>query len=66
MHDFTCGGFCYTGLVPLVVAYDKYINNDLTTKDRLLQYLDLVEGQAMGRLVTPATWMRQFVWEHPA
>eukprot|EP01083_Nonionella_stella_P127471 386105_1 len=32
--------------------------------ERMMKYLDFIEKRATGQLVTPATWMRNFVREH--
>ena len=36
------------------------------TRERLTTYLEFIEKRASGELVTPATWMRNFVRNHPA
>ena len=56
----------FPGLVPLVFAYLDYINCDSLTRERLTTYLEFIEKRASGELVTPATWMRNFVRNHPA
>ena len=33
---------------------------------RISQYLDFIEKRSTGELITPATWFRQFVQNHPA
>ena len=32
--------------------------------DRMTKYLDFIEKRATGELVTPATWIRQFIRSH--
>jgi glutamate--cysteine ligase catalytic subunit len=59
-------GDYFPGLIPLVMAYLDYIDCDSVTKKRLTMYLDFIEKRATGALVTPATWMRNFVRSHPA
>lgn len=59
-------GDYFPGLIPLVNAYLDYINCDTITRERLNTYLDFIERRAIGELVTPATWMRNFVRSHPA
>lgn len=54
----------FPGLIPLVQAYLDYINCDSITRTRLDQYLDLVQKRATGELLTPATWIRNFVRNH--
>lgn len=59
-------GDYFPGLIPLVLAYLDHINCDSVTFARIVQYLDFIEARATGELVTPATWMRNFVRSHPA
>ena len=59
-------GDYFPGLIPLVNAYLDYINCDTITRERLNTYLDFIEKRAVGDLVTPATWMRNYVRSHPA
>lgn len=59
-------GDYFPGLIPLVQAYLDYIHCDSITRRRVNQYLDYIEKRAKGDLVTPATWMRNFVRTHPA
>jgi len=56
----------FPGLIPLVRAYLDYINCDDVAHARITKYLDFIEQRATGALVTPATWMRNFVRSHPA
>mmetsp|Transcript_44284 Transcript_44284/g.134887 ORF Transcript_44284/g.134887 Transcript_44284/m.134887 type:complete len:865 (-) Transcript_44284:184-2778(-) len=57
-------GDYFPGLIPLVQAYLDYINCDSITRRRIDQYLDLIQKRATGQLVTPATWIRNFVRNH--
>jgi glutamate--cysteine ligase catalytic subunit len=59
-------GDYFPGLIPLILAYLDHINCDSVTRQRLIMYLDFIERRATGELVTPATWMRNFVRNHPA
>jgi glutamate--cysteine ligase catalytic subunit len=59
-------GDYFPGLIPLVFAYLDYINCDQTTLARVTEYLDFIQKRATGELITPATWMRNFVRTHPA
>lgn len=59
-------GDYFPGLIPLINAYLDHINCDAVTKERLATYLSFIEQRATGELVTPATWMRNFVRNHPA
>ena len=66
MAEIMCGKGCYfPGLIPLVLAYLDHINGDSATKERLHKYLNFVQRRACGELVTPATWMRNYVRTHP-
>mmetsp|Transcript_6392 Transcript_6392/g.9142 ORF Transcript_6392/g.9142 Transcript_6392/m.9142 type:complete len:953 (-) Transcript_6392:1080-3938(-) len=59
-------GDYFPGLIPLLLAYLDYINCDSITLERITMYLDFIEKRAKGELVTPATWMRNFVRSHPS
>lgn len=59
-------GDYFPGLIPLVQAYLDYINCDTITRKRLDAYMQFIEKRACGELVTPATWMRNYVRSHPA
>jgi len=66
MAEIMCGkGDYFPGLIPLVRAYLDHINADSITVKRLLSYLDFIEKRATGELITPATWIRNFVRNHP-
>ena len=66
MTEIMCGkGDYFPGLIPLVRAYLDHINTDKVTMARLSTYLDFIERRATNELVTPATWMRNFVRNHP-
>ena len=58
-------GDYFPGLIPLIFAYLDYIHCDKATLARLTTYLEFIEKRASGELVTPATWMRNFVQSHP-
>mmetsp|Transcript_29762 Transcript_29762/g.81748 ORF Transcript_29762/g.81748 Transcript_29762/m.81748 type:complete len:995 (-) Transcript_29762:98-3082(-) len=59
-------GDYFPGLIPLVSAYLDYIQVDKSTRSKLNSYLEFIEKRANGELVTPATWMRNYVQSHPA
>lgn len=59
-------GDYFPGLIPLVRAYLDYINCDDVAHAKITKYLDFIEQRATGALITPATWMRKFVRNHPA
>lgn len=54
----------FPGLIPLCYAYLEHINCDPLSFPRLHQYLVFVRDRAMGKLMTPAAWMRDFVRNH--
>eukprot|EP01038_Epipyxis_sp_PR26KG_P007917 gene7917-10747_t len=56
----------YPGLIPLVYAYLEYIKCDNETFQRIDQYLIFIKRRSKGELLTPATWMRNFVQSHPS
>ncbi|CAM9623354.1 unnamed protein product [Ectocarpus fasciculatus] len=59
-------GDYYPGLVPLVYAYLGHIGCDAATMDTVDQYMILICKRASGELKTAASWIREFVHEHPA
>ena len=54
----------FPGLIPLVYAYLDHIQCDSVTMSRMAKYLDFIEKRATGELVTPATWIRDFIRGH--
>lgn len=67
MAEIMCGkGHHFPGLIPLVQAYLDHINCDSITRSRINAYLDFIEKKATGELVTTATWMRNYVRNHPS
>jgi glutamate--cysteine ligase catalytic subunit len=58
-------GDYFPGLIPLVRAYLDNINCDSVSMKRISSYLDFIERRSTGELVTPATWMRNYVRNHP-
>jgi glutamate--cysteine ligase catalytic subunit len=67
MAEIMCGkGDYFPGLIPLVLAYLDHINCDKVTRNRVTMYLDFIARRAKGELITPATWMRNYVRNHPA
>ena len=66
MEEIMCGkGDYFPGLIPLVRAYLDHISPDSTSTSRLHTYLDFIEKRSTGELITPATWLRNFVRSHP-
>ncbi|KAK8858883.1 hypothetical protein IAR55_003114 [Kwoniella newhampshirensis] len=56
----------FPGLMGVVNAYLNSLNVDVCTKCDIRRYLDLIKYRAKGQLVTPATWIRDFITSHPA
>ena len=57
------GGF--PGLVPLVRRYLDSCDYTPAARNKLDEYLALIEKRANGTLSTAARWLRRFVREHP-
>ncbi|KAL7539988.1 hypothetical protein ACHAXR_010656, partial [Thalassiosira sp. AJA248-18] len=57
-------GDYFPGLIPLVYAYLDHIQCDSVAMERMTKYFDFIEKRATGQLVTPATWIRNFVRSH--
>jgi glutamate--cysteine ligase catalytic subunit len=55
----------FPGLLPLCYSYLQHIDCDAGSFPRIHQYLTFIEKRAAGELMTPATWMRNFVRKHP-
>jgi len=67
MEEIMTGkGDYFPGLIPLVRAYLHHINCDDVAFESISKYLDFIEKRATGELITPATWLRKFVRNHPA
>lgn len=55
----------FVGLIPLIESYLNTVNVDVVTRCELAGYLSLVSKRASGELQTGATWIREFVRNHP-
>jgi glutamate--cysteine ligase catalytic subunit len=56
----------FTGLVPLIRGYVNGRSDiDGATRESVFRYVDYVADKAAGRLLTTATWIRDFVAKHP-
>ena len=51
-------GEYFPGLIPLVQAYLHHINCNDVAFEGITKSLDFIEKQATGKLMTPATWLR--------
>ncbi|CAG4923557.1 unnamed protein product [Colias eurytheme] len=56
----------FPGLVPLIESYLSGMDVDADTHCSVQQYLKLIQRRAAGEISTMATWMREFVTQHPA
>jgi len=54
----------FPGLVPLLKQYLSSVEMDVDTQCTLQQYLNFIAGRASGRLLTAASWVRNFVRSH--
>lgn len=59
------GGEEFVGLIPLIESYLDTVNVDVETRCALARYLSLVGKRASGEFQTGATWIREFVRNHP-
>ncbi|KIK67150.1 hypothetical protein GYMLUDRAFT_69344 [Collybiopsis luxurians FD-317 M1] len=59
-------GNSYSGLLGLVWAYIDTLDVEGQELSKIRSYLDLIRQRANGSLLTPATWIRNFVRTHPA
>jgi len=64
-HEILTGKGEYRGLVPIIMAYLDQINTDEETTRVISSYMDFIVARASGDLVSPATWMRDFITSHP-
>ncbi|KAF7321268.1 Glutamate-cysteine ligase catalytic subunit [Mycena kentingensis (nom. inval.)] len=59
-------GADFPGLLGLINTYLETLDMEPDERSRIDAYLDLVRRRANGALLTPATWIRNFVRAHPA
>lgn len=55
----------FPGLAPLIESYLSGMDVDADTHCSVQQYLKLIQRRASGEISTMATWMRNFVTNHP-
>jgi len=63
--EILTGKGSYKGLCPMIMAYLDVIGADSITLRTVTTYLDFIVARAAGTLVTPATWMRDYIRSHP-
>jgi glutamate--cysteine ligase catalytic subunit len=67
MHEIMNGkGLEFPGLLGLVHSYLETLDITDEQRHKIKRYLDFVRRRSTGDLVTPATWIRNFVRSHPA
>ncbi|OAL38049.1 hypothetical protein AYO20_02501 [Fonsecaea nubica] len=59
-------GHSFPGIIPLVQSYILEVFESVSGDDRrtIDKYLDIIRKRATGEMLTPASWMRQFVQGH--
>jgi len=55
----------YPGLIELVNIYMDTINLKQSIRSGVSKYIEFIGKRATGELLTPASWMRKFVENHP-
>ncbi len=55
----------FVGIIPLVRKYLDQMNPDFEVRAKIESYLELISKRASGELQTAATYMRDFVMNHP-
>ncbi|ODN93544.1 hypothetical protein L198_05409 [Cryptococcus wingfieldii CBS 7118] len=66
LNDIINGdGAGFPGLMGVVEKYLKTVDADEKTMDGLGRYLDFIKLRAKGDLMTPASWIRNFITSHP-
>ncbi|XP_046969976.1 glutamate--cysteine ligase [Vanessa cardui] len=55
----------FPGLIPLIESYLSGMDVDADTHCSVQQYLKLIQRRAAGEILTMASWMREFVTNHP-
>lgn len=67
LNEIMNGSTEFRGLIPIVHDYLSLIDNlDSLTSCKLKQFLRLIKKRANGSLLTPASYIRRFVMDHPA
>lgn len=55
----------FPGLVPLIRQYLDSADVDVDTRCTVSQYLNFIQKRASGEILTLASWMREFISDHP-
>ncbi|TFK54486.1 glutamate-cysteine ligase catalytic subunit [Heliocybe sulcata] len=58
-------GLNFPGLLGLVYAYLETLDIDEQSRNKIEDYLNLIRGRSNSSLQTAATWIRNFVRNHP-
>lgn len=62
---FNGNGSSFPGIIPLVKKYLATLDADNNTLDKAHKYLQFIGGRASGELMTPASWIRKEIVQHP-
>lgn len=65
VNEIVNGSDRFPGFIQLIKDYLSNLDVDVDTQCTINQYLKLIESRANGKLLTPASWMRKFVLNHP-
>ena len=65
INEIVNGSDKFPGLIQIIKNYLSNLEVDVDTQCTIKQYLQLIESRANGTLMTPASWMRKFVLNHP-
>lgn len=66
INEIVNGNEEFPGLIQIINDYLSNLDDiDVETQCTIKQYLCLIEYRARGDLLTPASWMRKFVVNHP-
>eukprot|EP01102_Stenamoeba_stenopodia_P011556 TRINITY_DN3564_c0_g1_i1.p1 TRINITY_DN3564_c0_g1~~TRINITY_DN3564_c0_g1_i1.p1 ORF type:complete len:620 (+),score=148.40 TRINITY_DN3564_c0_g1_i1:197-2056(+) len=65
VNDILNGSDNVEGIIPLVRSYLDTLNLKEQDKSVALRAISFVSKRASGELITPATWIRNFVRNHP-
>ncbi|KAF7315399.1 Glutamate-cysteine ligase catalytic subunit [Mycena indigotica] len=66
MNEIMNGKADFPGLLGLIRTYIETLDIEIDELAKINAYLDLIRKRANGSLLTPATWIRNFVRAHPA
>jgi glutamate--cysteine ligase catalytic subunit len=65
MNEIMNGNADFKGILPLMNVYLASAAVEQNTRNVISKYLSFISKRAAGELLTPASWIRQFVTNHP-